>query len=200
MPLFISAMNDGVFKQKSRGERAETNKRQTACEIIRTVNYLVNHMINGTWTLLVTSRRGFHSRTRPLHAVPKGITDTGSHHISRGVRPSMCLRTVQFGSVRFGSALDLNWGWETWWQRGNGGAEQGADVGHSFTLFKCQITFVPGMPCAAWSRRHCCIICLINCTADGARSRVMCQANANGDTLLPTCHPLHTHPSCPSGH
>lgn len=57
LPLFISAMNDGVFKQKSRGERAETNKRQTACEIIRTVNYLVNHMINGTWTLLVTSRR-----------------------------------------------------------------------------------------------------------------------------------------------
>lgn len=67
-------------------------------------------------------KASFHSRTRPLHAVPKGITDTGSHHISRGVRPSMCLRTVHFGSVRLGSALDL--GWETWWQRGNGGAEQ----------------------------------------------------------------------------
>lgn len=36
----------------------------------------------------------------------------------------MCLRTVHFGSVWFGSALDLNWGWETWWQRGNEGAEQ----------------------------------------------------------------------------
>lgn len=141
-------------------------------------------------------KASFHSR--PLHAVSKGITDTGSHHISRGVRPSMCLRTVQFGSVRL-------WIWIGVGKRGGkeemeeqSRAEQGADVGHSFTLFKCQITFVPGMPCAAWSRRHCCIICLINCTADGARSRVMCQANANGDTLLPTCHPLHTHPSSPS--
>lgn len=40
------------------------------------------------------------------YAISKGITDTGtgSRHISRGVRPSMCLRTVQVGS-----ALDLGW-------------------------------------------------------------------------------------------
>lgn len=143
-------------------------------------------------------KASFHSRTRPLHAVPKGITDTGSHHISRGVRPSMCLRTVQFGSVRFGFGFELGLGNVVAKRKWRSRAEQGAEVGHSFTLFKCQITFVPGMPCAAWSRRQCCIICLINCTADGARSRVMCQANANGDTLLPTCHPLHAHPFSPS--
>lgn len=102
--------------------------------------------------------------------------------------PSMCLRTVRL--------------WIFFWVAN--GVEREGEVGHSFTLFKCQITFVqngtahaPCAPCMEESRSfHCsigCIICLINCRATpvGAVGHVSCvMANANGDTLLATCHPF----------
>lgn len=86
--MMMLCLNKSHEKQKKKGNK---KKRQTACEIIRTVNYLVNHMINGT-----RNSRRICMYMRPARAWGRDQAHQASRrHSRRRSVPSMCLRTVR---------------------------------------------------------------------------------------------------------